>query len=348
MKKYLFVMMAGLIFFGGALNAQEEIPEDAVVLTMGDTELPKANGVYLLITDGVGTTEYNVNFYIETSSENPPAIDLCLYGPDGRSGEMLPVTIQGDYVNGTYTVSSCNEENPRLSVDLSILTDTDGDGLVGDDDKCPDSDRNETVAINGCDSLVDNKLFGDGCTISDHIAECATKAANHGEFVSCVTHYTNGLKSSSLTGAEKGAIQSCAAQSSIGILPCSGPGCEEGDSSLAQNRHRARYELAENDLVIPCVEIGRGQYFALDMDLTYATSKNFHFKVKKAEMMDQMQVDEIEAPEECAQYDLGSNSLTFPSLDIAGTQYRVQMKLLGANSVNLHFKLQSIGPAAEP
>jgi hypothetical protein len=342
MKKYLLATLGSLFLLGGVPYAQDAIAEDQIVLKMDSVELPKEDGKYLLITDGSEATEYIVVPSIESS----PDIDLCLYEQTTREGVMFPEIIQGNYPEGTYTVSPCNEGETQPSVDLLILTDTDGDGLVDDRDPCPESDRSETVNIEGCDYGVANKLFDDGCTISDRIAECASEAANHGEFVSCVTQYTNGLKSSVLSGAEKGDIQGCAAQSSIGILPCSEPGCEEG-SGLGQNRHRARYDLTENDLVIPCVEIEEGVYLAVDMDLMFAASNNFHFKVKKVEAMNQTQVNAIEAPEECAQYDLASNSLIFPYLDIAGTQYQVQMKLLGANSVNFHFKLQSITEVEE-
>jgi hypothetical protein len=259
--------------------------------------------------------------------------------------DCVPMRIPGDYPNGMYEVSSCNTEDPELSFQVYIVRDVDGDGVTDDSDLCPDSDLADTVIIEGCDSGVANKLFEDGCTISDRIAACASEAENHGEFVSCVTQYTNGLKPLVLSGAQKGAIQSCAAQSSIGVLPCDS--CGDDASGLGQNRHRARYELAQNDLVIPCVEIGDGQYFAVDMDLTSATSNNFHFKVKKAEMATQTEMAGIEDPEgTCAQYDLFSNSLTFPSLEIGEKQWRVQMKLLGVNSVNLHFKLEGITEVA--
>jgi hypothetical protein len=92
--------------------------------------------------------------------------------------------------------------------------DTDGDGITDDEDNCPESDLKETVVINCCDSGVENQLFDDGCTMSDLIAVCARGVKNHGQFVSCVSHLTNDWKKQDLiTGKEKGAIQSCAAQS---------------------------------------------------------------------------------------------------------------------------------------
>ncbi len=99
---------------------------------------------------------------------------------------------------------------------LYILRDEDGDGVIDDDDQCPGSDLSPTVVIDGCDSGVPNLLFSDGCTISDLIAQCAAGASNHGQFVSCVSHLANDLKKDGLiTGAQKGALTSCAGQSNL-------------------------------------------------------------------------------------------------------------------------------------
>jgi hypothetical protein len=95
--------------------------------------------------------------------------------------------------------------------------DSDGDGIIDDLDACPHSDLSATVVIQGCDSGVPNTLFANGCTISDLIGHCAANAANHGKFVSCVAELTNTLKAEgAITAKQKGAIQSCAAKSSIG------------------------------------------------------------------------------------------------------------------------------------
>ena len=79
-----------------------------------------------------------------------------------------------------------------------------------------ESDLSPTVVIDGCDSEVTNILLPTGCSLSDEIAMCAASAENHGKFVSCVSHMTNDLKKDGIiTGKEKGAIQSCAAQANI-------------------------------------------------------------------------------------------------------------------------------------
>jgi hypothetical protein len=100
--------------------------------------------------------------------------------------------------------------------DIGWYPDADLDMVPDDEDACLGSNLAATVVIDGCDSGVTNPLFSDGCTISDHIAQCAASAGNHGGFVSCVSHYTNGLKKDgTITGAEKDSIQSCAGGASI-------------------------------------------------------------------------------------------------------------------------------------
>ena len=102
-------------------------------------------------------------------------------------------------------------------VGLGGAADSDCDGIPDDIDACPHSDLSATVVIGGCDSGVPNTLFANGCTIADLIAHCAASASNHGQFVSCVAELTNTLKANgAITGKQKGAIQSCAAKSSIG------------------------------------------------------------------------------------------------------------------------------------
>jgi hypothetical protein len=102
--------------------------------------------------------------------------------------------------------------------------DDDGDGIVNKDDECPNTD----AAALGTDLVIDqctatgvvNTLSPNGCSLEDLIMECAEGAKNHGKFVSCVARLTNGLKRQKIiSGAQKGNIQSCAAQSDIGKKP---------------------------------------------------------------------------------------------------------------------------------
>jgi hypothetical protein len=104
-------------------------------------------------------------------------------------------------------------------------TDSDGDGYgdsgalnnVCPTDSCQGSDSEPTVIIDGCDSGVENQPLGEGCKMSDLIAQCAQGEGNHGEFVSCVAQLTNDWKDEGLiSGEEKGTLQQCAARSLYG------------------------------------------------------------------------------------------------------------------------------------
>jgi hypothetical protein len=69
------------------------------------------------------------------------------------------------------------------------------------------------VTIAGCDTGVQDFLLAGGDVLSESIDACAIQATNHGEFVSCVAALTNASqKAGSITGRQKGAIQSCAAK----------------------------------------------------------------------------------------------------------------------------------------
>ena len=94
--------------------------------------------------------------------------------------------------------------------------DSDGDGIPDDEDACPSSDTRATVVVDGSDTGVTNHLLSDGCTIADLITEAAAGASDHGEFVSTVASLTNDLKKAGIiSGREKGAIQSAAAQAGV-------------------------------------------------------------------------------------------------------------------------------------
>jgi hypothetical protein len=87
---------------------------------------------------------------------------------------------------------------------------------------CPVANLRPTVIIEECDSGVDNTLFeddedfGNGCTIADLIVEIAAEANNHDQFVRGVSDLLNDLKDKSvISGRDQGAIQRCAAKSSL-------------------------------------------------------------------------------------------------------------------------------------
>lgn len=159
--------------------------------------------------------------------------DSVLQGVEPKTGKVLlnapePATT-GSSISHWDPVATNNlllepNINPGLGQDVDLtlyhFVDlgwfSDGDGVPDGVDACVLSDRSATVVIDGCDSGVANTVFANGCRISDSIEACAAAAGNHGGFVSCVSHYTNSLKKAgTITGAQKGAIQSCAGSANI-------------------------------------------------------------------------------------------------------------------------------------
>ncbi len=128
--------------------------------------------------------------------------------------DLCPSTAAGDDVDA----NGCSDDQVDSDGDGVCDPDAPSEGPSGctGDDACVDSDLSPSVVIDGCDSEVTNPVLGDGCTFLDLIAECAQDARNHGQFVSCVSRLTNGWRNDGLiSGQERGAIQSCAAQADI-------------------------------------------------------------------------------------------------------------------------------------
>lgn len=105
------------------------------------------------------------------------------------------------------------DNSDAFPLDPTEWADSDGDGFGDNSDTCINSDLSPTVVIDGINTGVPNTLLEDGCTITDMIYGYASIASNHGEFVSSVAHLTDDLKKQGLiTGKQKGAIMSAAAQ----------------------------------------------------------------------------------------------------------------------------------------
>lgn len=126
----------------------------------------------------------------------------------GRNNADAPLSD----ANIATTASRASDHDPVVLFVMS-QRDSDGDGLPDDQDSCPHSDTNPVVVINGCDSGVPNIMLDNGCTILDLINDCIANNNNHGQRQSCITHMLNDLKKDGyITGAQKGAITSCAAK----------------------------------------------------------------------------------------------------------------------------------------
>jgi len=133
-----------------------------------------------------------------------------------RAGVESTIDANGFYTagntEGTEIVTVTDTCNENISNAATVIVSSDSD----DEGNCPDSNLEATITIGECDSGVENQPLGNGCTMSDLIAQCAESADNHGKFVRCVSHLTNDWKKEGLIrGKEKGAIQRCAARSDI-------------------------------------------------------------------------------------------------------------------------------------
>lgn len=101
---------------------------------------------------------------------------------------------------------------PPFDMTLPLMRDI-GWYIDGNLDGLEDS----TVSFGRCTSNQPDVQLPNGAMLSDQARvwyrDCAIGARNHGQFVSCVAKTTNAaVRSGLITGAEKGAVQSCAAQ----------------------------------------------------------------------------------------------------------------------------------------
>jgi probable HAF family extracellular repeat protein len=85
--------------------------------------------------------------------------------------------------------------------------DVDGDGVPNESDNCEQSDISEVILIDGCLTGVINAVTPSGCTLadilSDLIANCAQGAKNHGQFVKCMAQELNALRKDGVITAEE-------------------------------------------------------------------------------------------------------------------------------------------------
>ncbi|MDR7276766.1 OmpL47-type beta-barrel domain-containing protein [Catenuloplanes atrovinosus] len=140
---------------------------------------------------GVATTEYRLDGGAWTTYTAP-----------------VRVTAPGAHTVGFRATDNAGNAATAGTVTFTVVA----DGT----DACPDSDPRDTVVIDGDDTRVPNRDTGDGCTVSDLIAERAAYP-NHAAFVRHVEAVTSGLVTAgTLTTRQAGTIVRAAARSSIG------------------------------------------------------------------------------------------------------------------------------------
>ena len=134
-----------------------------------------------------------------------PGSYFALFAPQGTDTGLLlsQATIPFGYLAGSIEEGVLNPltSNAFVSTQFAAVR------ILGE----------TNVIIDGCDSGVPDTVAPGGLTISELVADCAEEATNHGQFVSCMARVTNDLKKNGIiTGQQKTALQSCAAQADFG------------------------------------------------------------------------------------------------------------------------------------
>jgi hypothetical protein len=188
--------------------------DPTIVIPSVRISLPDGNAVKAALGSGTVNVTLSLNLAVRAGAN-----------PQGRALLNAPNPLQaGSSISHWDPIAFPNLlMEPAINTDLTHgvdltlqeMTDigwfTDRDGVPDGLDSCLGSDQHANVVVSTCDSGVPNTVFANGCRISDQIDDCAEGAASHGSFVSCVAQLTNDLKKSGvITGAQKGAIQSCA------------------------------------------------------------------------------------------------------------------------------------------
>jgi hypothetical protein len=196
--------------------------DPTIVIPSGRITLADGNALKASLAAGVVTATLGLDLSILAGTDRArglmmvaaldpvaPGSSISHYEAVASRNQLMEPAINGDLTSSVQ---------PPEDLTLSLMTDigwfSDQDGVPDGRDSCLGSDIRPTVVIGRCDSRVENLVFDDGCTISDHIQACAEERRHrHGGFASCVAHYTGKLvRMDVISGREKGAIQACAAR----------------------------------------------------------------------------------------------------------------------------------------
>lgn len=137
--------------------------------------------------------------------------------------------------SGTNAVDHCINAVVRTAV-----VDTDGDGVPDSSDDCPESDVQDYIMIEGCNTMVVNDFDPNksGCTYNDVVLEIADECTDdiggfdHERFVSATMDYATALKRQMLiTRREKTRIVACFPETDSADSDSSGGGSSGASGS---------------------------------------------------------------------------------------------------------------------
>jgi predicted extracellular nuclease len=196
----------------------QSVEPDARIVVTGDFNAFEFNDGYVdvmgILTSGAGLTNQVLGVeagerysYVQNGVAQVLDHSLTSSGLDPYVRELIMAHANAD------APASLAAPSDHDGVVLYVMSDYDGDGLADDADSCATGDSRPTVILGECDSRVANLAFEGGCTLADQIGALRASAKNHGQFIAEVAKLLNGMvKSGELSGADKGAIESCAAQ----------------------------------------------------------------------------------------------------------------------------------------
>lgn len=188
-------------------------PESTAQFSVTVTNASESPATYVL--SGSSSLDWTVNSPSEPLVVQPGEFQTVIVEVE------VPMSAElGTTTAITISVQDVNISTTRNSTSVSLRVegdnDSDDDGIPDNEDECEESNLENTIIIDECDSNVENTLFANGCSISDLVGNCAQGSKNHGQFVSCVSKLTNDLKKDGvLSGQQKGMIQNCAAKANL-------------------------------------------------------------------------------------------------------------------------------------
>jgi len=141
--------------------------------------------------------------------------------PDGFTEGWI-ATLPSDDCNTNGVPDECDIEGgvsrdcnaDRIADDCQPEFDADGDGFLDICDACPESDTEQTLRIDGCDTGITNTAEPVGCTLADQLsATCPFRVDvnGRGDFVSCATRMANAWRHDGrISSDDGGRLVACA------------------------------------------------------------------------------------------------------------------------------------------
>jgi hypothetical protein len=202
----------------GGVDPALTIPSVRVTITDGGLiKAQLANGVFarlgLDMTRRAGTDSAG---RVMMNAPNPvvPGSSISHWDPIAFKNLLMEPAVNPDL---THSLVPPQDLTIPLMHDIGWFPDADNDGFADTLDECDSSDLRATLFVAGTNTGVANRLFTNGCTMSDYVIAAAAGARNHGGFVSAVAHLGNSWRAAGLiTNEERSAIQTAAAHSSVG------------------------------------------------------------------------------------------------------------------------------------